>query len=111
MAVISRTQLVKELEPGLHALFGMEYKRWEREHAEIFTEETSTLAQFYEGDCHVWRMKNSLTIAAKRKNKAKYLYILTPKGISEKSKITLRFMKRKMKEYDELKEELKKSDR
>ena len=45
------------------------------------------------------------------KNKAKYLYILTPKGISEKSKITLRFMKRKMKEYDELKEELKKSNR
>ncbi len=44
MAVISRTQLVKELEPGLHALFGMEYKRWEREHAEIFTEETSERA-------------------------------------------------------------------
>ena len=44
MAVISRTQLVKELEPGLHALFGMEYKRWEREHAEIFTEETSDRA-------------------------------------------------------------------
>ena len=33
MAVISRSQLVKELEPGLHALFGLEYKRWEREHA------------------------------------------------------------------------------
>ena len=44
MAVISRSQLVKELEPGLHALFGMEYKRWEREHAEIFTEETSERA-------------------------------------------------------------------
>ena len=44
MAVISRTQLVKELEPGLHALFGLEYKRWEREHAEIFTEETSERA-------------------------------------------------------------------
>ncbi len=41
---ISRSQLVKELEPGLHALFGMEYKRWEREHAEIFTEETSERA-------------------------------------------------------------------
>ena len=44
MAVISRSQLVKELEPGLHALFGLEYKRWEREHAEIFTEETSDRA-------------------------------------------------------------------
>ena len=41
---ISRSQLVKELEPGLHALFGLEYKRWEREHAEIFTEETSERA-------------------------------------------------------------------
>ena len=44
MAVISRSQLVKELEPGLNALFGLEYKRWEREHAEIFTEETSERA-------------------------------------------------------------------
>ena len=44
MAVISRSQLVKELEPGLHALFGLEYKRWEREHAEIFTEESSDRA-------------------------------------------------------------------
>ena len=44
MAAISRSQLVKELEPGLHALFGLEYKRWEREHAEIFTEETSERA-------------------------------------------------------------------
>jgi len=41
---INRSQLVKELEPGLHALFGMEYKRWEREHAEIFTEESSDRA-------------------------------------------------------------------
>jgi hypothetical protein len=29
---ISRSQLVKELEPGLNALFGMEYKRYENEH-------------------------------------------------------------------------------
>ena len=41
---ISRSQLVKELEPGLHALFGLEYKRWEREHAEIFAEENSDRA-------------------------------------------------------------------
>ena len=41
------------------------------------------------------------------KNKMRYLYVLTPKGISEKTRITLRFMKQKMKEYDELKKELK----
>ena len=33
---ISRTQLVKELEPGLNALFGLEYKRYENQHAEIY---------------------------------------------------------------------------
>ena len=40
-------------------------------------------------------------------NKINYLYVLTPKGIAEKTKLTLNFMKRKMKEYDELKSELK----
>ena len=40
-------------------------------------------------------------------NKLNYVYILTPKGISEKTKLTINFMKRKMKEYDELKKELK----
>ena len=39
-------------------------------------------------------------------NKLNYFYVLTPKGISEKTKLTLNYMKRKMKEYDELKEEL-----
>lgn len=38
---ISRSQLVKELLPGLNALFGLEYKRYEQEHTEIFTSETS----------------------------------------------------------------------
>jgi len=33
---ISRSQLVKELEPGLNALFGLEYKRYENQHAEIY---------------------------------------------------------------------------
>ena len=33
---ISRAQLVKELEPGLNALFGLEYKRYENESAEIY---------------------------------------------------------------------------
>ena len=42
----------------------------------------------------------------KSKNKMKYFYVLTPKGISEKTKITIRFMKQKMREYDELKKEI-----
>ena len=41
---ISRSQLVKELEPGLNALFGLEYERYENEHAEIFDNETSDRA-------------------------------------------------------------------
>jgi len=42
-------------------------------------------------------------------NKINYLqYIITPKGISERTKLTINFMKRKMKEYDELKKELQK---
>ena len=35
--------------------------------------------------------------------KSNYLYILTAKGITEKTKMTINFMKRKMKEYDDLK--------
>ena len=41
---ITRSQLVKELEPGLNALFGLEYKRYENEHEEIFAIETSDRA-------------------------------------------------------------------
>ena len=41
---ISRQQLVKELEPGLNALFGLEYDKYENEHAEIFDSETSERA-------------------------------------------------------------------
>jgi len=41
---ISRSQLVKELEPGLNALFGLEYKRYENEHEQIFDKETSDRA-------------------------------------------------------------------
>ena len=41
---ISRSQLVKELEPGLNALFGLEYNRYDNEHAEIFVTETSDRA-------------------------------------------------------------------
>jgi|TARA_R110001583_G_scaffold102626_2_gene249223 hypothetical protein len=41
---ITRAQLAKELEPGLNALFGLEYDRYEREHSEIFDEESSDRA-------------------------------------------------------------------
>ena len=42
----------------------------------------------------------------KQKNKINYIqYIITPKGIAERTKLTIAFMKRKMKEYDDLKKE------
>ena len=41
---ISRMQLVKELEPGLNALFGLEYDRYENQHTEIFDLENSDRA-------------------------------------------------------------------
>ena len=44
----------------------------------------------------------------KNPNKLNYIYVLTPRGISEKTKVTMNFMKRKMKEYDELKKEINK---
>ena len=42
----------------------------------------------------------------KSKNKMGYAYILTPRGISTKTKITINFMKKKMREYEELKKEI-----
>ena len=50
-----------------------------------------------------------ITNFSKSKNKFRYAYILTPKGIAEKTKITINFMKRKMAEYEELKKEIKKN--
>ncbi len=46
----------------------------------------------------------------KNPNKIRYAYILTPKGIAAKTALTLNFMKRKMKEYDELKSEIDKEN-
>ena len=43
----------------------------------------------------------------KNPNKLNYFYVLTPKGIAQKTKLTMNYMKRKMREYDELKKELK----
>jgi len=44
----------------------------------------------------------------KNPEKINYIYVLTPKGIAEKTKLTINFMKKKMQEYDELKKELSK---
>ena len=44
----------------------------------------------------------------KNKNKINYIYVLTPRGIKHRLKLTLTFMKRKMQEYDELKSEISK---
>lgn len=42
-----------------------------------------------------------------KRDKINYIqYIITPKGISERTKLTINFMKRKIKEYDDLKREL-----
>ena len=43
----------------------------------------------------------------KNPNKINYIYVLTPSGIAQKTKLTINFMKLKMKEYDELKNEIK----
>ncbi len=46
-----------------------------------------------------------------QKNKINYLqYVITPKGISERTKLTVNFMKKKMQEYDELKQELQENN-
>ena len=42
----------------------------------------------------------------KNPKKLNYIYILTPQGIAQKTKLSLNFMKRKMAEYDELKKEI-----
>ncbi len=43
------------------------------------------------------------------KKKLNYIYILTPKGIQEKTRLTINFMKQKMNEYEDLKKELNKT--
>ena len=44
---------------------------------------------------------------SQKKDRLNYArYVLTPKGISQRTKLTIEFMKRKMKEYDKLKKEL-----
>jgi len=55
------------------------------------------------------KQKGFVKIRNFRKNpkKINYIYVLTPKGIAVKTKLTINFMKRKMIEYDQLKKELK----
>ena len=49
--------------------------------------------------------------ASQQQNKIQYIqYVITPKGIAERTKLTINFMKRKMQEYDELKREVDISD-
>ena len=54
------------------------------------------------------QLKGLIKIQNFKKNEKKmnYLYILTPQGISSKTKLTINFMKQKMKEYDELRLEI-----
>jgi len=47
----------------------------------------------------------------KSPHKYKYIYLITPKGVSEKTKLTINFMKQKIREYDELKSELKQREK
>ena len=44
-------------------------------------------------------------------NKINYIYILTPKGLAKKIKLTINFMKRKMKEYEDLKKEIERDEK
>jgi len=48
---ISRAQLLKELLPGLNALFGLEYDKYENEHAEIYETETQSVALRKKSNC------------------------------------------------------------
>ena len=41
------------------------------------------------------------------KNKIPYTYLLTPKGLEEKGRLTLRFLKRKLSEYEEIKKQIR----
>lgn len=47
----------------------------------------------------------------KSPHKYKYIYLITSKGVSEKTKLTINFMKQKIREYDELKSELKQREK
>ena len=52
-----------------------------------------------------------LTNFKKNNKKINYIYILTPSGLAQKTKLTVNFMQRKMKEYEELKKELENNEK
>jgi len=56
------------------------------------------------------KIKGMIKIQNFKKNpkKINYVYLLTPKGVSEKAKLTVNFMKLRMREYDQLKKEIEK---
>ena len=56
------------------------------------------------------KMKGMIKIQNFKKNpkKINYVYLLTPKGVLEKAKLTVNFMKLRMREYDQLKKEIEK---
>lgn len=55
-----------------------------------------------------WVKANSFR---KNPHKSGYLYLLTPSGIDEKARVTLRFLKRKMVEYEQIKQEIEQLER
>ena len=55
------------------------------------------------------KAKGLLKINNFKKNPSKIRYVVTPKGISGRTRLTLNFMKKKMQEYDELKAEFEKN--
>ena len=75
-------------------------------HLEVFKNAlTSTVKSISEKkNCEITFGKPTSNV--NNKNKINYIYMLTPKGVSHKTKLALKFMQRKMKEYDELKKEL-----
>ncbi len=56
------------------------------------------------------RIKGLVKLNSFKENPSKLQYILTPKGIAHRTKLTINFMQRKMREYDELRLELEKED-
>ncbi len=52
-----------------------------------------------------------LTNFKKNNKKINYIYILTPSGLAQKTKLTVNFMQRKMKEYEELKKEIENNEK
>ena len=81
-------------------------------HSKIFQQALSRKAKdkiiFYEPKIIYEKFLHRKNIKKQKPLLENYIYILTPRGLAEKAKLTMNFMKRKMQEYDELKKEIKK---